>query len=167
MQCYIFFHMQSDRQPDSRPNTNYFILTFFLWVKTDCHSFKGMGVYKLTGLNPSDQLRLHHIVWWWLFPFWQRFQENVRPFIPALFFSFFFFKVEISLRTLIPLFRPGSVHNGSVSDSVSWDICGQVFSDELCVSLFPDRFQHYDYDGWNMEGSGQTNLLIIDFVKVC
>ena len=27
----------------------------------------------------------------------------------------FFFKVEISTRTLIPLFVPGSVHNGSAS----------------------------------------------------
>ena len=33
---------------------------------------------------------------------------------PALFF-FFFFKVEISSRTLISLFRPGSVHGGSES----------------------------------------------------
>ena len=32
---------------------------------------------------------------------------------PALFF--FFFRVEISSRTLIPLFSPGSVHRGSVS----------------------------------------------------
>ena len=30
-------------------------------------------------------------------------------------FFFFFFEVEISLRTLIPLFMPGSVHSGSVS----------------------------------------------------
>ena len=29
--------------------------------------------------------------------------------------AFFFFKVEIRLHTLIPLFRPGSVHIGSVS----------------------------------------------------
>ena len=35
--------------------------------------------------------------------------------LPALFF--FFFKVEISLRTLIPLFSPESVHCGSAS----WD----------------------------------------------
>ena len=35
----------------------------------------------------------------------------------------FFFKVEISLRTLIPLFRPGSVHSGSAG----WDDCDQVF----------------------------------------
>ena len=31
--------------------------------------------------------------------------------LPALFF--FFFEVEITLRTLIPLFMPGSVHSGS------------------------------------------------------
>ena len=33
---------------------------------------------------------------------------------PALFF-FFFFKVEISFRTVIPLFTPGLVHSGSAS----------------------------------------------------
>ena len=36
--------------------------------------------------------------------------------------AFFFFKVEISLRTLIPLFRPESVHNGSAS----WNNCGWI-----------------------------------------
>ena len=30
-------------------------------------------------------------------------------------FFFFFFKVEINSRTLIPLFMPGSVHSGSAS----------------------------------------------------
>ena len=45
--------------------------------------------------------------------------------------AFFFFLTEISLRTLITLFRPGSVHNGSGS----WDDCGWVFSDELRVSV--------------------------------
>ena len=52
---------------------------------------------------------------------------------PALFFSSF--QVKISLRTLIPLFRPGSVHSGSGS----WDDCDRVFPDELHVSSFPDR----------------------------
>ena len=37
-------------------------------------------------------------------------------------FFFFFFKVEISLRTPIPLFRPGSVHSGWAS----WDDCGRA-----------------------------------------
>ena len=32
--------------------------------------------------------------------------------LPAL---FFFFKVEISLRILVPFFRPGSVHSGWAS----------------------------------------------------
>ena len=41
--------------------------------------------------------------------------KKVRPFIPRLRFFFFFFEVEISSRTLIPLFRPGSVHSGSAS----------------------------------------------------
>ena len=36
---------------------------------------------------------------------------------------FFFFEVEIGSRTLIPLFRPESVHSGSVSR----DDCGRVF----------------------------------------
>ena len=50
------------------------------------------------------------------------------PVIPPLrfFFWFFFFfscfLVETSSRTLIPLFRPGSVH----SDSESWDDRGRV-----------------------------------------
>ena len=47
---------------------------------------------------------------------------------PAL----FFFKVEISSRTAIPPFRPGSVHSGSAS----WDDCARVFSYELRVSSF-------------------------------
>ena len=76
--------------------------------------------------------------WWWLFSHLQGFGENVWPFIPCLPF-FFFFKVEISLRTLIPLFRPGSVHSGSAS----WDDCGQVFPDKLRTSSFPDKFPHY------------------------
>ena len=57
--------------------------------------------------------------------------------LPAL---FFFFKVEISSCTLIPLFfMPGSVHSGSAN----WDDCGQMFSDKLRVSSFPDRVPHY------------------------
>ena len=56
---------------------------------------------------------------------------------PALLFFFFFFSplVEISSRTLIPLFRPGSVYNCAARDD-----CDGVFPDELRVSLFPDRF---------------------------
>ena len=53
----------------------------------------------------------------------------------------FFFKVEISSRTIIPLFMPGSVHSGSASS----DDCGRVLPDELRVSSFPDRFRQYDW----------------------
>ena len=47
--------------------------------------------------------------------------------------------MEISSRTLIPLFRPGSVHSGFAG----LDDCDRVFPDELRVSSFPDRFPHY------------------------
>ena len=78
--------------------------------------------------------------WWWLFPCVRKFWENVRQFIPRLCY-FFFCKVEMRSRTLIPLRRPKSVHSGSAS----WDDCGRVFPDELRVSLFPDRFPRYAY----------------------
>ena len=48
---------------------------------------------------------------------------------PAL----FWFKVEISSRTLIPLSRPASVNSGPMS----WDDCGWVFPDEKSVSSCP------------------------------
>ena len=53
--------------------------------------------------------------------------------LPAL-----FFKVEISWRTLNPLFRPGSVHSGLAS----WCDCDRVLPDELRVSSFSNRFPH-------------------------
>ena len=67
----------------------------------------------------------------------QEFGKNGRPFISCLHF-FFFLKVEISLHTLISLFRPGSVHSGSVS----WDDCGQVFPCELHVRSFSQIGSH-------------------------
>ena len=60
---------------------------------------------------------------------------SIIHFLPAL----FFFKVEITSCTLIPLFMPESVHGGSAG----CDDRGRMFSDKLCVSLFPDRFPHY------------------------
>ena len=54
---------------------------------------------------------------------------------PAL---FFFFLMEVSSRTLIPLFGLGSVHSGSAS----WDDCGWMFFDELRLNSFPDRHPH-------------------------
>ena len=43
----------------------------------------------------------------------------------------------INSRTLIPLFRPGSVHSGSAS----WDGCATVFPDNLCIPGADNR--HY------------------------
>ena len=48
----------------------------------------------------------------WLTP---RLRFVVVVFFVFLFFLFCFFLVEISSRTLIPLFRPGSVNSGSTS----------------------------------------------------
>ena len=38
-----------------------------------------------------------------------------HPFPACAFFFFFSFEVKISSRTLVPLFRPGSIHSGSAS----------------------------------------------------
>ena len=73
--------------------------------------------------------------------FFLAFEDFGRMFdnlLPACAFKKIFL-VEISSRTLITLFVPGSVHNGSAS----LDDCDRVFPDELRVSSFPDRFQHY------------------------
>ena len=58
-------------------------------------------------------------------------------------YAFFFFKVEISSRTLIPILRPGSVHSGSASRGD----CDWVFPDDLRLSYFPDRFPHSAWTG--------------------
>ena len=44
--------------------------------------------------------------------------------------AIFFFKVEISSRTPVPLFRSGSAHSGLVSR----DDCGRVFPVEFRLS---------------------------------
>ena len=87
---------------------------------------------------------------WWLCPRWRGPWENVRQVIPRQRF-FFFFEVEISSRTLISLFMPGSVHSGSVS----WDDCGRIFPDKLRVSSFPDRFPHF---AWTAAWSAQSDF---------
>ena len=61
--------------------------------------------------------------------------KSFGKFISLPAFFFFFFKVKISLRKLIPLFRSGSVQSGPAS----WDDCDRVFHDELRVSSFPDK----------------------------
>ena len=55
------------------------------------------------------------------------FGVNVRQFIPCL--RIFFFQMEISSHTLIPLFMPQSVNSGTAS----WDNYDQVFPDEFCA----------------------------------
>ena len=65
--------------------------------------------------------------------------------LPALFFPFFFsffFKVEISSRTLIPLCTPGSVHSGPASwdnmwPCAPWRVACELVSWEV-TSLGPD-----------------------------
>ena len=54
--------------------------------------------------------------------------------------------------TLIPLFRPGSIHSGSAS----WDNCGQMFPDKLHASLFPGRFAHY---AWTVAQSSHIDFI--------
>ena len=53
------------------------------------------------------------INWWWPFRASKDFGRMFDNSFPAC--AFFFFSVEISLRTLIPLFMPGLVHSGSAS----------------------------------------------------
>ena len=89
--------------------------------------------------RPSVYLSLKVVWWWCLFPHMQGFGENGRQFIPRLCFSKILNQVEISLRTLIPLFMPGLVHSGSAS----LDDCKRMFPDELRVSSFSDGFLHY------------------------
>ena len=76
--------------------------------------------------------------WWWLFPRLRWVGEKVGASDPRL-HLFVCCKVEISSRTLIPHFIPGSVHSGSAS----WDDCGRMFAEKFCMSPFPDRFSHY------------------------
>ena len=78
------------------------------------------------------QVNLTQKWWWWLFPRLQGFWENVK-FIhspPAL-----FSKVEISLCTPIPLFRPESVHSGSASwddwPNVPWQVACELVSGQV------------------------------------
>ena len=69
---------------------------------------------------------------------WGRMFDNSLPTL-HFFFSSFFFKMEISSRTLIPFFMSGSVYSGSASG----DDCGRMYPDKLRVSSFPVRFPHY------------------------
>ena len=122
----------------------------FLVVWTSCYSILQQLLFLKLVPDSKETLTSHdskdHMESWnktgvwcvWLFPRLRGFGENVRQFIPRLRFTFFFFQVEISLRKIIPLFRPWSVHSGSGS----WDDCDRMFPDKLRVSSFPDRFLH-------------------------
>ena len=75
---------------------------------------------------------------WWLFPRLRGFRRMFDHSFPE---CAFFLEVEISSRTKISLFMPGSVHSGSAS----WDDCGQMFPDKLRVSCF--RIRSYTMPG--------------------
>ena len=88
----------------------------------------------------NESSKLHSFEYAWLFLLVRMLGEcSTFHSQSVCFFLFCFLKVEISSRTLIVHFRPGSVHSGSVS----WDDCDRVFSDELRVSSFLGKFPHY------------------------
>ena len=65
--------------------------------------------------NLTNREEFEEFCFQWWGGFWSGFGVNVQPFIPRLRFFFFFLKVEVSSRTLTPLFMPGSVHSDSAS----------------------------------------------------
>ena len=78
------------------------------------------------------------VLWWWLFPcmlglggkLW--INAGLYPF-----FVWFFFLMEISLRTPVPLFKPGLVDDGLDS----WVNYGWAFPDKCFLwAGFPDSF---------------------------
>ena len=70
----------------------------------------------------------------WLSAPLREFYEKVRPFIPRLLSLFLYFSQwKNSSRALIPLFMPGSVHNGS---------CTYTGADHLFTQPFACSFTH-------------------------
>ena len=65
----------------------------------------------------------------------QGFCTKVWWIIPCLHLFFSFLLEDVSSYMLIPFFKPGSVHSGSVS----WDDCGTAFPYNSHESLFPDK----------------------------
>ena len=120
-------------------------------------SWKGRcAVDTLMALHNQLICRGQKIWWWCLFPHLWGFGDNVQPFIPHLRFCFLKWRLAC---TLMPLFRPGSVHIGSAS----CDDCDQVFPDKLRVSLFPDRFPHYAWtaaESAHSDFTGQRSLRV-------
>ena len=94
---------------------------------------------------------------WGFFSCLQGFWENVQPsFSTCTSFFFFFFKVEISSRTLIPHFRPGFVYSGSAS----WDDCGQ-FSLTSCL------WAHFQIGSHTMPGQPHSPFRLLWVKGVC
>ena len=62
----------------------------------------------------------------------QEFGRMFNNSFPA--YIFFFFKWRLARAHYSTLFHSGSA---------SWNDCDKVFPNELDVSLFPERFQHY------------------------
>ena len=108
-------------------------------------------------LNRYENSNVRYCGTWrrWLFsPLARIFGEYSTIHSPPALFSF---KVESSSHTLIPRFRPGSVHSGSAS----WHDCGRVFPNKLRVSSLPDRYPHYGLD------NGIVSSLRLCWDKVC
>ena len=93
------------------------------WLSTGITVEKSILVKILKNTNLAEGCRS------WLFLCTQGFWEKVQEIIPHLHFLLLLYIVEISSPTLIPLFRPGSVHSGSWS----WGDCGWVFPDKFGV----------------------------------
>ena len=97
---------------------------------------------------------------WWLFPQMWGFRERVCWCIPHL----LFFKWRSAHADQFHCLRPESVNNGSVS----WDDCGPVFPDELCVSLFfQDRFPHYAWTAWSANSNFRGSRVFAYFGVTC
>ena len=94
------------------------------------------------GILRTIYITLNRKIGWvrWLFLRLRGFWVTVRSLIPLLrffvvvcfvFCFLFVFEVEISPRTLTPLFMQDSVHSGSAS----WDDCCRMFPDKLRCEL--------------------------------
>ena len=101
--------------------------------------------------------------WWVAFSWLARCLDNVRPFIPCLHFSKYS-EVEISLRTLIPLFMPGSVQAAWQAETTEhWhvhDLCIFIsihdctilstYAADLCPNFIFDLGYRGDLTSWTL-----------------
>ena len=77
------------------------------------HAFPSKLCVSLFSWQTNNTLTYISFMWWWFFPHMPVFGGKVQQIILHL--CHFFFPVEISSNTPIPLFRLRSVHSGSVS----------------------------------------------------